>query len=526
MKILHIAWGLMNSRSIVQYVKALLEAEAKNGWETFYFFPGRQSYNVTGPELKKYKTELGTMYEIINAPKLEKELLRATNPETDLSEPVTDAFFTKVMKEVKPDIVHIHELQWLSSTIIEIAKKEFHVPLVMTLHNYHLLCPTFNLFDFQFQNCLQEIVGRKCVLCTRNALSDSPINEIRNKLLFLPNGIYRSIRKPGIWFLNYSKKKSFDKYLAKSQMYHIFIPLLKKGLSLVFTQLRKKRKDGSNESIKEPLKELFQKRREINVERLKMIDLLIAHSKRVEEIYRFFMKTDNLITLNPIHNHLDNIFYKQFDIVNFPIKFGTIAGCANIEKGVKVIIEALKILKEKGLSSKFLLIVLGDISPNFQQELSSLPNVIIIGRFRSEDYNRILDHIDVGIIPSIWEEIFGVVGSEFLAKGIPIIGNKRGGIVDYTIENMTGWINKTCSGQELAEIMQNIINNPQEIVKLNNSIIQHRNQFVYPYNEFYKKNESFYHQILEKNYAKNPNHERHVLSGIKPSIRSGNKDCN
>ncbi|GAH32542.1 unnamed protein product, partial [marine sediment metagenome] len=40
-----------------------------------------------------------------------------------------------------------------------------------------------------------------------------------------------------------------------------------------------------------------------------------------------------------------------------------------------------------------------------------------------KNLNYILEKADVGIIPSIWEEAYGLVGIELLAKGIPVIGN-------------------------------------------------------------------------------------------------------
>ncbi|MEN3014398.1 MAG: glycosyltransferase, partial [Endomicrobiia bacterium] len=105
---------------------------------------------------------------------------------------------------------------------------------------------------------------------------------------------------------------------------------------------------------------------------------------------------------------------------------------------------------------------------------------------------------DVGIIPSIWQEVFGYVGIEFLAKGIPIIGNNKGGIVDYTIDGLTGWINKTSTAQELAEIMENIIKNPEIIQKYNDIIINKRKQLIKTMYEHFCEIDKIYKEILKE----------------------------
>lgn len=46
----------------------------------------------------------------------------------------------------KPDVVHIHNLHFSGSAAVVYAVKKCGIPLVMTLHNYRLLCPSGSLF--------------------------------------------------------------------------------------------------------------------------------------------------------------------------------------------------------------------------------------------------------------------------------------------------------------------------------------------------------------------------------------------
>jgi len=113
-----------------------------------------------------------------------------------------------------------------------------------------------------------------------------------------------------------------------------------------------------------------------------------------------------------------------------------------------------------------------------------------------EQIGAVLDAADVGIVPSVWEEAYGFVGLELLAKGIPVIGNARGGIPDYTIPGETGWLNRSCGGEELAEIMAAVIRDPAQIVGLNRSIRVRRDELVKPLERHLGELDAIYAEIV------------------------------
>jgi len=51
-----------------------------------------------------------------------------------------------VINNFNPDLVHIHNLHFAGSTSVLYAIKKLKVPLVVTLHNYRMLCPSGTLF--------------------------------------------------------------------------------------------------------------------------------------------------------------------------------------------------------------------------------------------------------------------------------------------------------------------------------------------------------------------------------------------
>ena len=51
----------------------------------------------------------------------------------------------KKIKEFKPDVIHIHNLHFATGPLIIRTIKKLEVPLVLTIHNYRLLCPSATL---------------------------------------------------------------------------------------------------------------------------------------------------------------------------------------------------------------------------------------------------------------------------------------------------------------------------------------------------------------------------------------------
>ena len=62
------------------------------------------------------------------------------------------------LKKFKPDIVHIHNWHFAASSSVFIACKICNIPIVQTLHNYRLICPTGTLF-FKRNIYLKSIYG-------------------------------------------------------------------------------------------------------------------------------------------------------------------------------------------------------------------------------------------------------------------------------------------------------------------------------------------------------------------------------
>jgi len=65
--------------------------------------------------------------------------------------------FKKLVKDFKPDVIHIHNIyHQISPSILDVARKA-KIPVVMHLHDYKLICPNYQLF----------VDGKTCEACRR-----------------------------------------------------------------------------------------------------------------------------------------------------------------------------------------------------------------------------------------------------------------------------------------------------------------------------------------------------------------------
>ncbi len=463
MRILHLGWGFIPFRhgGLAEYAEDLMHAQVENNFEVAYFFAGRYYLHSAKPSLKVWERRNIKMYEVINSPIHPPSEYGTVYPEMDLDEPQSENLFRSVLREFKPDILHIQELASMPSSVIEVAKME-NVPILMTLQDYFPLCPTTKLIDKKYHLCRKKLVGDECASCCtlasvnlghlfrRTIIYHAPIF-LRNITLKLP------ARKLGSFFkFNLLRQSAYSK--LKSQFKKLSPPV-----SL-----------GKDQNSQK-----YQKRRDLNIERLNKVDLLVAQSSKVAQIYtEMGVKPENITTLNLTLKSLTHIHPELMQPPIDRVNFVTLNGCASNEKGARLIVEALYALKNLGLTDRFKLFIFGNVMSSLKDELLGFENVLLLGPYERFNLEKLLEGVHVGIVSSIWEEAYGYVGVEFLAKGIPVLGNNLGGIIDYTKEGYTGWVNVSNNADGLAKIMADIIGYPEQILHLNKNILRNHEAII------------------------------------------------
>lgn len=74
-----------------------------------------------------------------------------------------------ILKGFSIDLIHIHHLQRHTFDVFSLAK-QFKIPLVYTVHDYHLICPSILLMDDHGDYCYENISLEKCSQCLHNKM--------------------------------------------------------------------------------------------------------------------------------------------------------------------------------------------------------------------------------------------------------------------------------------------------------------------------------------------------------------------
>jgi glycosyltransferase involved in cell wall biosynthesis len=457
MRVLHVGFGyrpwIVNG--LVIYCENLTEGQARAGHEVGYFFAGRQLPVVRRSFLHRWERRNVKMFEWVNSTLVVGRHRGTADPERDLADAPAETAMLRVLRRFAPELVHIHDLGGLPSSIIGIAQRHG-VPVVMTLHDYQSLCPTVKLYDAEHRVCLRRRPGEMCVVCCAEAPLDN-----------------REDLERTVWYTRMRLRTA--------------VPGLDAALSRMPAQglLPRRRLPAGDPAA--PVRPrataaAYQHRRDLNVERLGQVDALITISERSAEICRQLGVSDERMRMLPINpSHIELLQPKLRRRPGAPLRFAVLNAGNSTQKGADLIVETLGHLSRRGLDGRYRLSVRGWIAPHVQTALAAHPSVDIEGDYRTDQLDALLEDVDVGLVPSVWEEVYGFVGLEFLAKGIPVIGNDLGGISEYVRPGETGWLNRSASAVELADLMTAAIEEPEEVQRLGAVAIELRADLIRPF---------------------------------------------
>lgn len=310
-----------------------------------------------------------------------------------------DEIFGKLLDEIKPDIIHIQHLLFLSLGIITEARKR-EIPIAFTLNDYWLFCHKGQLLKQDFSIC-QKPVNCECQHCLISQLA------IKKNTIFL-----------------YNK--------AKRNLSNIPLQILKR-VYLCFASMFFLSEEAKSQAIQMRLncaKEVFND-----------VDLFIAPSRFIKNKFISFGVASDKIIYSPY-----GIDLKKLPIhVKSPskeIRFGYI-GTLLPMKGVNILIAAFK--KIKSTDIKLFIYGRQKSYAGYESYYQKLNNMIkldcrihLMGSFDNNDISEVMADINILIVPSIWQENSPIVIQEAFATKTPVIASRIGGIPELIDDGVNG----------------------------------------------------------------------------------------
>lgn len=125
-------------------------------------------YRINNPHKKEHEI-IKERYEDLDIYKINNTLKDYRTLDRIYFNRMVEERFLGVLDEVKPDVVHIHHLLFLSLGLIDEIKKRG-IPIIFTLHDHWLLCPRGQLINSRLRLC-KEPLRANCLFCLGRGLN-------------------------------------------------------------------------------------------------------------------------------------------------------------------------------------------------------------------------------------------------------------------------------------------------------------------------------------------------------------------
>ncbi|MFJ3487674.1 glycosyltransferase family 4 protein [Pseudomonas sp. NPDC090202] len=153
---------------------------------------------------------------------------------------------------------------------------------------------------------------------------------------------------------------------------------------------------------------------------------------------------------------------RQLDLVlrKAPLRFGYM-GTLSGQKGVRWLIEQFQRLPFDAT-----LQIAGRGQPEDEAAFKALvtsPNIRFVGYQKPEEFYR---QIDVAVVPSMWNEPFGMVAVEACAHSVPVIASRMGGLPEIIQDQLNGLLCNPDDPDSLGHAMLRLHQQPELLARL------------------------------------------------------------
>jgi glycosyltransferase involved in cell wall biosynthesis len=136
-------------------------------------------------------------------------------------------------------------------------------------------------------------------------------------------------------------------------------------------------------------------------------------------------------------------------------------------KGIHIAVEAVGSLINSPEKRELTLDIIGEGEESYKDELKTLIRKLKLDgivRFKGHiKYALILkeyQNCDILLVPSIWEEPFGIILLEAMSQGLPVIASRTGGIPEIIEDGTSGLLVPPNDSEKLTEAIIKLIDNP------------------------------------------------------------------
>ena len=332
-----------------------------------------------------------------------------------------------VFRAVQPDVVHVHNLLNLSFDLTAQAR-ERGAPVVATLHDYTLVCPSGGQRIHRAErHVCRTIDSTRCARCFRESPYQTQIAFTRLAALTKMTGTSGALRAAARRVL-----KAFPGLATSVARTVRDSPLFPVTPQDVETRLAAARR-------------VFDE-----------VDLFVAPSPSIAAEFA-------QLGLNPAKIRISDYGFVPLRRVERNgsgrrrLRIGYV-GSIVWHKGLHVLLEAVRALPDDAYEVKIFgnAEVFPDYAAALREQAAALP-VSFMGTFTRDEAASVYAQIDVLVVPSLWMENSPLVIHEAFMAGVPVVGARAGGIADLLDDGRNGFLYDPASPGALAAALQELI---------------------------------------------------------------------
>ncbi|MFT4959088.1 MAG: glycosyltransferase involved in cell wall biosynthesis [Paracoccaceae bacterium] len=410
------------------YQHNLIHALDDEGNNDCYFLSSGISYDMfsTAPRWARIKHGPNEgrrrRFEIINSGVL-APAHHSFGKDTQLEHPdTTKVFFDFIRKHGPFDVVHFNNLEGLPAEVLALKEHWPDTRVVFSLHNYYPICPQVNLWHQERENCLDFDGGRKCEHCLPLQHDD--------RIIRLANAVAFSLKKRGVR----PGSKLFDRGFGPSM--RVAGRLVKVYKGRFSREAAPVKKDNKLLQRVELGHHKYARRRERMVSLINThCDTVLCVSGRVAQVAERFGIAATLLQTSYIGTRHAEKFEQTSPPAEIIKADGTLTlaylGYMRHDKGFFFLLDALESLPSK--SAKRVNVVIASRlidQPTMDRILQlseTLASVQFADGYSHDQLDDLLDDVDLGLVPVLWEDNLPQVAIEMHARHIPLLTSNLGG---------------------------------------------------------------------------------------------------
>ena len=375
------------------------------------------------------RRERARRFEIVNSGVLSPAHHSFGNP-AQIEHTPTEAAFEDFVERTGPyDAVHFNNLEGLPARVLERLKTRWpETRVIYSLHNYYPVCPQVNLWHRERENCTDFGGGRKCAICLPHRHDERLVRSANAAAFILKKwGI-----RPGRWI--------FDR---------AFLPVLRVSRRLVRISARLSRhgrKTPDTPALPDDMQGraggLTSLQPHFAVRRKEMVrlinencDRVLCVSARVGTVAARYGISQKLLRTSYIGTNQAEKFLETAPRKSLVGKDGRLTlgylGYMRRDKGFFFLLDALERLPGR-ISTHIRLVVAArqgdrETMDRIAALSAHLDGVLYADGYTHDKLDALLDQVDVGVVPVLWEDNLPQVAIEMHARHIPLLTSDLGG---------------------------------------------------------------------------------------------------